>query len=64
MFGNDFLPRLSFLHFDDDVYKYLYKCYLSAVIETQGQRIITRDDETNKYNINYDFLKYFLRILG
>jgi 5'-3' exonuclease len=34
LFGNDFLPRLSFLHFSDSVYEYLYRAYEVSCVET------------------------------
>ena len=38
-FGNDFLPKLSFFHFSDDVYDFLYKSYEKTCIET-SERIV------------------------
>lgn len=34
LFGNDFLPKLSFLHFNNSIYNILYKAYALTAINT------------------------------
>ena len=34
LFGNDFLPKLSFLHFNNSIYNILYKAYALTSINT------------------------------
>ena len=62
LFGNDFLPKLSFLHFNNDVYDFLYKSYEQCCVETKT-RIVVYNEIEKKYEIDYYFLKSFFRLL-